>query len=96
MDHWAPRPMRQLNIDGMFGTSAHTTTITNTSPMERQRIKDGSPITRGNVTRFHPPETPLIIKGKCSSEELKKTDDECSDIEKVNKAQEFIKSYMGR
>lgn len=94
MDHWAPRPMRQLNIDGMFSTVGRPTVIRGTSPLERQRLKDGSPITRGNVTRFLPPETPLIVKGK-SSEEVCKAD-ECSDLERVNKAQEFIKSYMGQ
>lgn len=94
MDHWAPRPMRQLNIDGMFSTVSRPTTIRGLSPIERQRVKDKTPITRGNLTTLQPPEIPLIVKG--CSDDLKKTEDECSDIEKVNKAQEFIKSYMGR
>ena len=89
MDHWASRPMNQMNVDGMFKIAARPTSIVRASPLERQRQKDGSPITRGNVTSLHPPEQALIVKS------AKRESVACdSDAEVLAKAQSFIHNFM--
>ena len=55
------------------------------SPLQRQRQKDGSPITGGNPTSLRPPDTKLYLEGMSKSEEpVKKV--ERLDVEAVVKA----------
>lgn len=92
MEHWAPRSRAPMNLDGMFKFSSPSTSVTHPSAMERQRQKDGTPITRGNLTSLQPPDVALIIKGS------PKPVDDCAKDDKMDleKAMDFIKNFMGQ
>lgn len=90
MDNWAPRSRQPMNLNGLFPVSNGAVTISKSTPMQRQRELDGTPITRGNVTRLQPPGERLIIKSACKAD-LPQEDDE---VTKLAKAQAVVKAFM--
>lgn len=56
-----PNPLFRMDDDPVVAKSL--------TPLQRQREKDGTPITTGNPTSLHPPDTELYLEGLTKSTE---------------------------
>ena len=76
---------RPTDPDPLFKMVDEPVVAKSLTPLERQRRKDGSPITTGNPTSLRPPDTQIYLEGMSKSEEpVKKA--ERLDVEAVVKA----------
>lgn len=90
MKQWAPKPLRALNVDGIFKISDEITVVKEVlNPMQRQRRIDGTPYTVGARTALRP-EGPKLTLNNVKIEKSQK-------IEKSNiNPDEIIKAYLNK
>ena len=59
---WAPKPLRPESEDPLFKFVETPTVVKGLSPIERQRLADGTPHTIGTPTALKPPDAVLTLR----------------------------------
>lgn len=100
MPNWNPKPLRPAAENPLF-TENQGYTITKSqslSPMERQRLADGTPHTKTGRTGLRPPlvqrvgDEPELYLGKSVNEDDKDAD----EVQKSLNPDLIVKSYLGQ
>ena len=70
--YWSPKPMRQID-DSLFQMTEAPTVVKSLTPIQRQRLRDGTPHTNGALSSLRAPEptlvlSPALVKGSLVAE----------------------------
>jgi hypothetical protein len=60
--YWSPKPLRPASANPIFEMVEPETVVKGLSPMQRQRLEDGTPITRQGPTALRPADPELVIR----------------------------------
>lgn len=68
--YWSPRPLRPASANPIFEMVEPEPVIKGLSPMQRQRLEDGTPITRSGPTALRPADPMLVLRPELSKGSL--------------------------
>lgn len=60
--HWNPKPLRPAAVNPLFKMEEGEVVVKGLNPMQRQRLADGSPITRTSPSALRPADPELILR----------------------------------
>lgn len=102
MSNWNPKPLRPEDPNPLFGMNEEFTVKGEPSPVEKQRIADGTPHTKGGPTRLRPglvaqdDSGPELYLGK-SVNSISDTDDEPeAHMDKSVDPDAVVKSFLSK
>lgn len=95
MSNWNPKPRFDADPDPLFSMEEGEVTIKSMSPIERQRAKDGSPVTATRRSALKAPDPKLTLKKGSMAGDIEDGRKAPNKTEPPISPSEVVKAFLG-